>query len=53
MTFGSTLVIVAWLVTSAGFAWYLRDFASYGSIYGALVDALVHRARRQSTGGVP
>ena len=75
VTFGSTLVIVAWLVTSAGFAWYLRDFARYGSIYGALatvvvvltyvyiasiafltgvqLDALAHRARRQSTGGVP
>ena len=41
VTFGSTLVIVTWLVASAGFAWYLRDFASYGSIFGALATVVV------------
>jgi membrane protein len=34
-------VIVAWLVASAVFAWYLRDVASYGSVYGALATVVV------------
>jgi membrane protein len=36
VTFGSTLVIVAWLVGSAGFAFYLTDIADYGSVFGGL-----------------
>jgi membrane protein len=41
VTFGSALVIVSWLVASAGFAWYLRDVARYGSIFGALATVVV------------
>jgi membrane protein len=41
VTFGSTLVIVAWLVTSAVFAWYLSAIANYGSIFGALATVVV------------
>jgi membrane protein len=41
VTFGSTVVIVAWLATSAVFAWYLRDVANYGSIFGALATVVV------------
>jgi membrane protein len=41
VTFGSTLVIVAWLVSSAVFAWYLRDVANYGSIFGALATVVI------------
>jgi membrane protein len=41
VTAGSALVIVAWLVSSAGFAWYLRDVARYGSIFGALATVVV------------
>jgi membrane protein len=41
VTLGSTWVIVAWLVSSAGFAWYLRDVARYGSIFGALATVVV------------
>ena len=41
VTFGSTVVIVAWLASSAVFAWYLRDVANYGSIFGALATVVV------------
>jgi membrane protein len=41
VTFGSTLVIVAWLVSSVVFAWYLTDVASYASIFGALATVVV------------
>lgn len=41
VSFGSTLVIVAWLVSSAVFAWYLTNVASYGSIFGALATVVV------------
>lgn len=41
VTFGSTLVIVAWLVTSAVFGWYLTNVADYGSIFGALATVVV------------
>jgi membrane protein len=41
VTFGSTLVIVAWLVTSAVFAWYLSTVADYGSLFGALATVVV------------
>jgi membrane protein len=41
VTFGSTLVIVAWLVSSAVFGWYLTNVASYGSIFGALATVVV------------
>jgi membrane protein len=41
VTFGSALVIVAWLVSSAVFGWYLTDVASYNSIFGALATVVV------------
>ena len=41
VTFGSTLVIFAWLVSSAIFAWYLTDVAEYASIFGALATVVV------------
>ncbi|HEU4974214.1 MAG TPA: YhjD/YihY/BrkB family envelope integrity protein [Baekduia sp.] len=41
MTFGSSLVIVAWLGSSAVFAWYLTSIASHGSIFGALATVVV------------
>jgi membrane protein len=41
VTFGSTLVIVAWLVSSAVFGWYLTDVAHYESIFGALATVVV------------
>jgi membrane protein len=41
VTFGSTLVIIAWLVSSAVFAWYLTDVANYASIFGALATVVV------------
>jgi membrane protein len=41
VTFGSSLVVVAWLGSSAVFAWYLTNVASYGSIFGALATIVV------------
>jgi membrane protein len=41
VTFGSTVVIVAWLGSSAVFGWYLTTLASYGSVFGALATAVV------------
>jgi membrane protein len=36
VTFGSVLIVGAWLVTSLGLAWYLKEIADYGSVFGAL-----------------
>jgi membrane protein len=41
VTFGSTLVIIAWLLSSAVFAWYLTNVANYASIFGALATVVV------------
>jgi membrane protein len=41
VTFGSTLVIVAWLLSSVVFGWYLTHVADYGSVFGALATVVV------------
>jgi membrane protein len=41
VTFGSTLVIVAWFAASAVFVWYLTNVANYASIFGALATVVV------------
>lgn len=41
VTFGSLIVVVAWLGTSAVFGWYLTSIAAYGSIFGALATIIV------------
>jgi membrane protein len=41
VTFGSLLVVVAWLGTSAAFAWYLQSIADYGSVFGALATLVI------------
>jgi membrane protein len=41
VTFGGGLVVVAWLLMSAAFGWYLRDVANYGSIFGNLATVIV------------
>jgi membrane protein len=41
VTLGSTLVILAWLLASTGFRFYLTDIADYGSIFGALATVIV------------
>jgi membrane protein len=41
VTWGSTLVVVAWLGSSAVFAWYLTNIADYGSVFGALATIVV------------
>jgi membrane protein len=41
VSFGSLLVVVAWFGTSAVFAFYVRDVADYGSIFGALATVII------------
>ena len=41
VSFGGTLVVVAWFASSAVFAWYLTAVADYGSIFGALATVVV------------
>ena len=41
VSFGSLLVVVAWLGTSAVYTLYLTSFARYGSIFGALATVIV------------
>jgi membrane protein len=41
VTVGALLVVVAWLGTSVVFAFYVRDIASYGSIFGALATVVI------------
>jgi membrane protein len=41
VTFGSLLIMGGWLVMSLGFGFYLRDIASYNSIFGSLATVVV------------
>lgn len=41
ISLGSGAIVVAWLVTWSGYAFYLADIASYGSIFGAFAMAIV------------
>jgi membrane protein len=41
VSFGSLVVVVAWLGTSLAFTFYLTNFARYGSIFGALATIIV------------
>jgi len=41
VTFGSLLVVVAWLLSSLAFAWYLTSVADYGSVFGNLATVMV------------
>jgi membrane protein len=41
VSFGSLVVIVAWLVMSSGFGFYLRAVASYGSVFSNLATVVV------------
>lgn len=36
ITWGSSLATVVWLASSAGFSWYLENFANYNATYGSL-----------------
>jgi membrane protein len=40
-SFGSAIVVVAWLGMSTGFSLYLREVADYGSIFGNLATLIV------------
>jgi membrane protein len=41
VSFGTGLVVVGWLGMSAGFSFYLREIADYGSIFGNLATLIV------------
>jgi membrane protein len=41
VTFGSLLIMGGWLVMSAGFGIYLREIASYNSVFGSLATVVV------------
>lgn len=41
VSFGSLVVIVAWVVMSSGFGFYLRALASYGSVFSNLATVVV------------
>src|SRR4051794_31939067 len=41
VSFGAVLVVVAWLGTSVVFAFYVRNIASYGTIFGALATVII------------
>jgi len=41
VTRGTLLIVSGWVVMSIGFGVYLRDIASYGSIFGSLATVVV------------
>jgi membrane protein len=41
VTFGSALVVVAWIGTSLVLGWYLTSVAEYGSVFGALATVVI------------
>lgn len=41
VTLGSTIVILTWLLATAGFVFYLTDIASYDTIFGSLAVIVV------------
>jgi membrane protein len=41
ITPGSALAVLVWIAASFGFSYYVRDFASYGAIYGSLGAVIV------------
>ena len=41
VSFGTSVVVVSWLLMSAAFGWYLRTVADYGSLFGNLATVIV------------
>lgn len=41
VTPGSVLALLVWMITSAGFAFYVAHFASYNKTYGTLAGVIV------------
>jgi membrane protein len=41
ISFGSALCVLAWVVTSAVFGFYVTDVAGYGSVFGSLATAFL------------
>lgn len=41
LSWGAGVAVVLWLAASAGFAWYVNAFGSFGETYGTLAGAIV------------
>jgi membrane protein len=41
LTPGSALAVLLWVLASAGFAFYVANFASYNKVYGSLAGVVV------------
>jgi membrane protein len=41
VSFGTSVTVLAWLLMSAVFGWYLRSVADYGSMFGNLATVIV------------
>jgi membrane protein len=41
VSFGTSVTVLAWLLMSAVFGWYLRSIADYGSMFGNLATVIV------------
>jgi membrane protein len=41
VSFGSALCVIAWVVTSAVYGFYVKDVADYGSIFGSLASVFL------------
>lgn len=41
VTFGSTVAVLAWVLTSLVLGWYLTAVADYGSVFGALATIVI------------
>jgi membrane protein len=41
LTPGSTIAVLLWVAASAGFAFYVANFASYNKVYGSLAGVIV------------
>jgi membrane protein len=41
LTPGSTIAVLLWVIASAGFAFYVANFASYNKVYGSLAGVVV------------
>ena len=52
LTPGSVLAVLLWVLASAGFAFYVGNFASYNNIYGSLAGVVVFLVSFKLLGGI-
>ena len=49
---GSVFAVIGWVIASQGFRWYVEDFATYNTTYGALGGVIVLMVWLNLTGAV-